>query len=749
MLDFISRLTIISFIFFTNPVIAKCNFKTSDQIDNLTNLNNIKKIEIEVQNNRKWTKNAFDIIKDDNSTIQIKNKKKFDSNIKIIFNFGFCNYYGKIRVSGDKKDHLDLDNGNLKASLDVELKKGNINSSTKFKLFLPKTRKGNNEIFTTLLLKKLGFIAPETFYVDIKLNELEYKALFQEKSVKELLEKNLRVEGPIFEGDEEILWQNQKNMKFASMNLEKLSGSRLTNKKWASKNVNTAIISLNSFVNLQKAYFNYSLEDASYYIDPNLNKNNIFALYDLTLMAMNGFHGLRPHNRKYYYNTQTQIFEPIYYDGETYYEENLLRDNIKENLNFNDTFLYSEAFKEENINQTLDKINMMNIDELIKDYKILSKLGSSEAKKEVKSNIKIIKQNLDVLKNFFKDFKKLDHRQKIVNKDWFNQVKKFEGKYKFNQEYIFIEHINFEDQKISIYCRSKKNCSKSTIDFNDLIYLMEENKYKGSRALIYDANIDILKDNFKVTKNIFNNHEIISSLSADIRFNEKDKTINLVQKYSDDWFLIKDQKIGNIKFNFDGIKNNKKNKYQFEGLGKNGLTGCLTFYNVDLKEVDFMSKNGECEDSINFILTTGKINNIIVENAYSDGVDFDFSKLTIDEIKVNKSLNDCLDFSFGKYIIKKIDVYKCEDKGVSVGENSNLKVNDVYINDANIGVASKDSSKVFLTNTNINLVQTCLTANNKKQEFNGAILETGYLNCKNYDKKIDMGDDSSILVLKN
>ena len=30
--------------------------------------------------------------------------------------------------------------------------------------------------------------------------------LFQEKETKELLEKNLRREGPIFEGDESILW---------------------------------------------------------------------------------------------------------------------------------------------------------------------------------------------------------------------------------------------------------------------------------------------------------------------------------------------------------------------------------------------------------------------------------------------------------------------------------------------------------------------------------------------------------------
>ena len=30
---------------------------------------------------------------------------------------------------------------------------------------------------------------------------------------------------------------------------------------------------------------------------------------------MNGWHALRPHNRKFYFNTFIEKFEPIYYDG--------------------------------------------------------------------------------------------------------------------------------------------------------------------------------------------------------------------------------------------------------------------------------------------------------------------------------------------------------------------------------------------------------------------------------------------------
>ena len=33
------------------------------------------------------------------------------------------------------------------------------------------------------------------------------------------------------------------------------------------------------------------------------------------MAIMNGAHGLRPHNRKFYFNALENSFEPIYYDG--------------------------------------------------------------------------------------------------------------------------------------------------------------------------------------------------------------------------------------------------------------------------------------------------------------------------------------------------------------------------------------------------------------------------------------------------
>ena len=67
------------------------------------------------------------------------------------------------------------------------------------------TRNSINEVLGTLITSKLGFISPETFEVLVAVNNISTLMLFQEDSQKELLERNYKREGPIFEGDESLI----------------------------------------------------------------------------------------------------------------------------------------------------------------------------------------------------------------------------------------------------------------------------------------------------------------------------------------------------------------------------------------------------------------------------------------------------------------------------------------------------------------------------------------------------------------
>ena len=91
------------------------------------------------------------------------------------------------------------------------------------------------------------------------------------------------------------------------------------NDKWFEKGNNSQAIVLQSIPILQNAYYDYAhqtvMDKNLYAIFPNSINDEIFNNYHSVMLAMNAEHGLRPHNRKYYFNAINSLFEPIYYDG--------------------------------------------------------------------------------------------------------------------------------------------------------------------------------------------------------------------------------------------------------------------------------------------------------------------------------------------------------------------------------------------------------------------------------------------------
>ena len=214
-----------------------------ESFDNLV----IKKIEIDINNNRKWTINSVRILTGNFRFIPSKFKKRFKAKVLVSYKDGpKCFIKATVRHSGDEKDHINLQGNTIIQSIDVHLKNGNIKGITKFKLLRPKTR-GNlkDEIFLTELLRNLNYLAPRSMIVDARINEAKSLMLFQEKAAKELLEFNNRREGPILEGDE----------RFFFTRVEKIPDNQISNwsigvvplldksvKSMLSKQVNSQII---------------------------------------------------------------------------------------------------------------------------------------------------------------------------------------------------------------------------------------------------------------------------------------------------------------------------------------------------------------------------------------------------------------------------------------------------------------------------------------------------------------------------
>ena len=136
-----------------------------------------------------------------------------------------------------------------------------------------------------------------------------------------------------------------------------------------------------------------------------------------------------------------------------------------------------------------------------------------------------------------------------------------------------------------------------------------------------------------------------------------------------------------------------------------------------------------CEDAVNIMNSSGDISSVIIKNTKFDSLDIDFSDLNIKKINIENSLNDCVDISASKVNITEAVLDTCNDKAFSIGEQSFVKVNNVEVQDSNIGIAVKDSSEVHIDKLQIIDTNICTAIYRKKQEFGPSKLsvEKGYL----------------------
>ena len=185
-----------------------CDGVETYKLDELSNLN-LELIQINLVDKEGWYKNVYELLQDRSKLITGKYKNKFEGILEVNFTNGIsCKFNAKIRLNGDVQDHIRSLN---ETSLDVQLMSGNIFGITKFKLFLPETRYGINEIITTSILEHLNIITPRTFQTKVIFNNSKINVYyFQEKISKELIEHNQLREGPLVLGSEEYYWEKKK-----------------------------------------------------------------------------------------------------------------------------------------------------------------------------------------------------------------------------------------------------------------------------------------------------------------------------------------------------------------------------------------------------------------------------------------------------------------------------------------------------------------------------------------------------------
>ena len=423
----------------------------------------------------------------------------------------------------------------------------------------------------------------------------------------------------------------------------------------------------------------------------------------------------------------------------------------------------------ENYDKNSWKENLKNqvVSTLAKDNahhvsKKLKKLDKTILIKKLKDNgFKDI--NLDQL-NYLLQF--IDKRLKIISESNIqedltfqtNVYKTFAKEMEIEKDLqlIFFENFNPDEKNkldVQICDYRLLVCEKTKISEEKLIQLVEQNNIneKNNSFLVMNKeeyengtnkkSIQKLDENFKKTVfskdlKIIKNQGVKIEINPDLKeiaidYNSKKGRVIFLKSNLDSWKILMNNKANNDK---DDILYTKK------------ITGCLTIIDSEIKDLEIKANNFFCEDTLNIIRSKGTINKINIKNSFSDALDLDFSNISIASLEISSSGNDCADFSFGDYNIKKAKISKCGDKAISVGEKSSLSIENLNAEYSNIGLASKDSSKVKLQNVYLNNVETCLAAYNKKQEFFGGKIEVENQKCENYLNFVEVDKISEIFL---
>lgn len=688
------------------PFCEGINFQTFNEIKN----NNIQNIDIEILDKDKWYENLFNLALENQRAIKLKYKKKFEANITVKYSEDiFCNFSAEVRISGDWNDHIDREK--LVSSLDVKLLQGNILGITKFKLFLPETRNQDNEIIVTTILDELGFLTPRTFYVDTTTrsyngNLISYKYIFQEKPAKEMIEFNGMREAPIYEANESFVWDEVLNKDFGNNGNKNLIIAKPLNDYWGEKNTINLKILINGLEKFNKAIFNsYDSENQLAYEFIG-KSNNIFFKYDAANVALLAEHGMTNHNRRFYFNVIENQFYPIYYDGNS----NILElGHIRDRKDYLELDNLSKGAK---LILSQEKINVNTF------YDLLVSKGSSITKKEAE----------EILWKFYDNL--------LTISSYSNQNKVFyENFYEITENINYDKDFNFvfysSDTKVLEICNfNLQNCNLDTINLEEIELLTNTVKVNNKFGYLFGKSKSSFLDT-TVTKD----QNILSIDNINFQtFGNPELNIDYEKKIVEIILEDESQKIiffgpGNIidwKFI---ISSNLIKKTQFERVDENLLTGCLTFYNLNIKNIEIISNNLFCEDSVNFINVNGYIDNINVKNSSFDAIDADFSHINFENIIIENSGNDCLDLSYGNYNVKNLIVKNCSDKGISIGENSLFNLVNGDSENTYISLAVKDSSEAFIKEFHSKDTELCVASYRKKQEFGPSFIRITNLTC--------------------
>ena len=274
----------------------------------------------------------------------------------------------------------------------------------------------------------------------------------------------------------------------------------------------------------------------------------------------------------------------------------------------------------------------------------------------------------------------------------------------------------------------------------------------------------ILKGNIVINKNkIFNDKVIIKegtviNLCGECSLMFTNKLIAEGKKNKPIIF----QGINGEKWGAIGIVGKKTEGSKLSNLiirnGSGGLIDNIYLYaslslnntkNIKISDL-IMKKNFLYDDMMHIVYSKDlEIYNSKFFNSFLDTIDVDVSEnINFTNIEITNSGNDGIDFMESKSRLQNVNINNSKDKGLSVGENSNIEVNNSNITNNNYGIVSKDNSIAILKDSKLidNKIQLAVYKKNWRYGKSGNI--ELHNNIFNKDNNIFQSDKNGSIKFK-
>jgi len=141
------------------------------------------------------------------------------------------------------------------------------------------------------------------------------------------------------------------------------------------------------------------------------------------------------------------------------------------------------------------------------------------------------------------------------------------------------------------------------------------------------------------------------------------------------------------------------------------------------------------------------IDGVTFEENSSDAIDVDFGSGIIKNSNFNFIGNDGVDLSGTSAKLENLQFKNVNDKIISVGENSEVKIKKIKGQDSFLGIASKDGSKTYLKDVEFLNVKIPFASYIKKKAYLSGLIEVSNINMlENYLVKAIQDKSSKIII---